>query len=794
MFRLFSSETLRISIAAGVIMAGAWVAQAGAPVSYYNSANTASGAMLRSSLNDIISANFSQVGYSNAEVALNVIDEDPANSSNNLLIYGRQSRNKNSGTSQNGDAASGGWNKEHTWPQSSFNENEPMRSDIHALMPCDSDANNYRSNFPYQIVTNPSYTDVFGNKDNNINFEPANIDKGRSARAILYMDVRYAGESGEKDLVAVNTVPGGTGAGQMGYLNTLLSWHIAYPPDAWERVRNQKGYNRQRNVNPFVDHPEWVATIFGGTAWTMANGDTLTVTGQNRAPVSNQSAGAQDIPLMTLNLALAANQFHVNTIAMSKIGTIADNEVAAVKLWWDVDNDGIATTADVLLDTRTFSAGAATFTLSHPFYVAPGNTKLLVTGSLSTSVAGSRTFGVRANSNGITHHASGGADGTPVFSNLDSGQVNIVGAYANGDTLSSVSFVDRSSTSAQVGALNVPLVSMTLTVATNEWDLGSVNVTQTSSAADLDIDALSLILDNNNNGIADSGEQLLASTFFSGGTATLSLSPAYRMLAGTPRNLLITADVADMATLYNGIKLRVNASGIHSSPSGGTDVDPANPAFESAGTLFVPVIPGGDEDPPTTSTLTELYISEVFEGTSGNLKYVEIHNPTQAAINLDTPKDYELRRYVNAGTTPSSPAVSLTGTLAAGGYLVIANNASDFNGAFSGVSGVEFNANIAHNGNDKYVLYDVTGAAVVDSFGADRIGDAADFAKDINAVRVLNLMPNNGDWGGIQPVGNGDSGSGFWATSVVTAGNANAGDVGNPGNAGTAAVTDWSSY
>ncbi len=780
MFRLFSSDMLRVAGATGAILLGAMAAQAGAPVSYYNTANTASGATLRSSLNDIISAGFSRVGYSSSEAALDVIDEDPANSSNVLLMYGRQSRSKNAGTSQNGDAASGGWNKEHSWPQSSFNENEPMRSDVNALFPADSDANNYRSNYPYQVVANPSYTDVFGNKDNNINFEPANIDKGRVARAILYMDVRYAGEGSERDLVVINSAPGGTGAGQMAYLNTLLTWHLAYPPDAWERVRNQKVYNRQRNANPFVDHPEWVSPIFGGTAWAMMDNDTLTVTGQNRAPVANQSAGAQDIPLMTLNLGLVANQFHINTLALAKTGTIADSEVAAVKLWWDVDNDGYATTADVLLDNRTFSGGNATFTLSHPFYVAPGNTKLLVTGSLSTSIAGSRTFGVRAVANGITHDASGGADVAPTFANIDSGQVTIVGGYVNGDALSPVTFVDRSTTSAQIGDLSVPLIGMTLTAATNEWDLGSVDVTQTSSAADLDIDVLSLIVDNNNNGKADSGEPLLASTVLSGGVATFNLSPAYRLLAGAPRNLLITADISDTAMLYNGIKLRVNASGIHSSPSGGADVDPANVAFESAGTLFVPVIDNGDDgDPPTTSTWTKLLISEVFEGTSGNLKFVEIHNPTGAAIDLDSPNDYILKKFANGGTVGSD--IALVGSIPAGGYFVIANNSADFTPVFGTVSGVVYNSNVNHNGNEEYQLYNNTTASVTDTFGGDRIGNAADFAKDIVAMRKLNIPENNGDWGGTQPAANADSASGYWATRVVTAGNGNAVTVALPG-------------
>src|SRR5690606_7673773 len=143
----------------------------------------------------------------------------------------------------------------HAFPQSFFNHDEPPKSDIHALFPSDSDINTERSNHAYGVVTNPSYTDIYGNKDVNgmfATFEPADVDKGRAARAILYMDIRYEGENGDYNLSVTNTYPTGTGGLSMAYLNTLLEWHRLYPPTAFERGRNQKAYNYQGNANPFV--------------------------------------------------------------------------------------------------------------------------------------------------------------------------------------------------------------------------------------------------------------------------------------------------------------------------------------------------------------------------------------------------------------------------------------------------------------------------------------------------------------------------------------------------------------
>ena len=416
------------ALALACLLACPALLRAGVPVTYYDTANTASATQMRASLNAIVSNGAVELGYSNTTQAIYAADEDPANPNNVLLMYGRGTRAKSaSGGSNDGNALTGGWNREHMFPQSKFSSAEPMQSDIHALAPCDADVNSARLAYPYDTVASPTYTDAFGNRHNGSRWEPADVDKGRAARAILYMDVRYEGRNGEADLVVINSYPGPTGSNEMAYLNTLLTWHRLYPPGAFERVRNQKAYNRQGNANPFVDHPEWAARVWGGSAWVMGNGDTLTVAGVNRAPTTPRNAGALRVPLLTLNLGLAAREFHIASIAVDKLGTIADDGVTELQLWWDVDNNGTVSSVDTLLDTRTFSGGMATFALSHPFYVAAGTTNLLVTASASFLVTGTRTLGVRVRANGIEPHISGGADTAPVFGGVSSGLVTITG-------------------------------------------------------------------------------------------------------------------------------------------------------------------------------------------------------------------------------------------------------------------------------------------------------------------------------------------------------------------------------
>src|SRR4029434_10587822 len=137
-------------------------------------------------------------------------------------------------------------------------------------VPCDDDVNSQRSNLYFDNssaldggIISPGHPEApLTSRDSNSWAPPPN-EKGDIARAMFYMAVRYsAAQSWTTDLELVNGTPSGP---QMAALDMLLQWHAADPPDAAERARNDRIFtDYQHNRNPFIDHPEWVSSIWGG--------------------------------------------------------------------------------------------------------------------------------------------------------------------------------------------------------------------------------------------------------------------------------------------------------------------------------------------------------------------------------------------------------------------------------------------------------------------------------------------------------------------------------------------------
>lgn len=49
----------------------------------------------------------------------------------------------------------------------------------------------------------------------------------------------------------------------MGRVSVLKQWSQQDPPDAFEQRRNERIHaSWQGNRNPFIDHPEWVESIW----------------------------------------------------------------------------------------------------------------------------------------------------------------------------------------------------------------------------------------------------------------------------------------------------------------------------------------------------------------------------------------------------------------------------------------------------------------------------------------------------------------------------------------------------
>ncbi|WBB77253.1 endonuclease [Micromonospora sp. WMMD882] len=225
---------------------------------YYAAAIGKTGAALRGSLHTIIKAH-TRLSYDQAWEALKDTDQDPANPNNVVLLYTGRSQSKSS----NGGGAND-WNREHVWAKShgDFGTATGPGTDVHHLRPTDVSVNSTRGNKDFDLGGSP-IAEAPGNYTDADSFEPRDAVKGDVARMLMYMTIRYEGNDGWPNLELNNSVNNGT-APYHGKMSVLLQWHRADPPDSFEQRRNQRIFERwQGNRNPFVDHPEWAASIWG---------------------------------------------------------------------------------------------------------------------------------------------------------------------------------------------------------------------------------------------------------------------------------------------------------------------------------------------------------------------------------------------------------------------------------------------------------------------------------------------------------------------------------------------------
>ncbi|GHA68252.1 ribonuclease [Streptomyces tendae] len=224
---------------------------------YYKDAIGKTGASLKSSLHTIISDQ-TKLSYSAVWDALKATDEDPDNSGNVILLYSGASRSKSLNGGDTGD-----WNREHVWAKShgDFGTSTGPGTDIHHLRPSDVRVNSVRGNKDFDNGGS-AVSGGGGSLTDSDSFEPRDAVKGDVARMIFYMAVRYEGGDGFADLEVNGQVGNGSNP-YIGKLSVLKAWNDEDPPDAFEEHRNQVVYDDyQHNRNPFIDHPEWVESIW----------------------------------------------------------------------------------------------------------------------------------------------------------------------------------------------------------------------------------------------------------------------------------------------------------------------------------------------------------------------------------------------------------------------------------------------------------------------------------------------------------------------------------------------------
>ena len=279
-------------------LAPVWVNAQAAP-GYYDTVDQSSSQTLRDSLHEIIDDHM-RFPYTSSDTdtwdVLEIADEDRDDSDHIITIYRNASFSKQGGGNDF-------YNREHTWPKSyGFPDNGPdlnyPYTDMHHLFLADPDYNFSRSNKPYAncgsgcleevTETNNERGGFGGAYPGDSNWTDGSFTQGRwetwtgrrgdVARALLYMDVRYAGGmhgltgATEPDLILTDDRnlmdQSNTGDNEpvayMGLLSVLLQWHEEDPVDLIEFQHHEAVASFQGNRNPFIDHPEWAGCVFEG--------------------------------------------------------------------------------------------------------------------------------------------------------------------------------------------------------------------------------------------------------------------------------------------------------------------------------------------------------------------------------------------------------------------------------------------------------------------------------------------------------------------------------------------------
>ncbi|MEG1668811.1 endonuclease [Chryseobacterium sp.] len=266
------------------------------PAGYYDGTTGLTGYALKTKLHEIAATKNINWGYGDLPNYYNQTDLDqyydhgPSNTTILLDIYSEVPSGPDAYeyTSANLISTSGaeglGYNREHAVPQSTFNSNYPMYSDLHFVIPTDARINQLRNNYPYGIG-NSTIHHTFSNTSKIANsaipnyvytnrvYEPLNEFKGDIARMLLYFAVRYEDKlpvfnHSTNINPAMDRSPfDGTAERSFdsAYISMLIQWHTQDPVSQREINRNNAVYAIQNNRNPFIDNPQWVNTI-----WTQA--------------------------------------------------------------------------------------------------------------------------------------------------------------------------------------------------------------------------------------------------------------------------------------------------------------------------------------------------------------------------------------------------------------------------------------------------------------------------------------------------------------------------------------------
>jgi len=252
--------------------------------------------------------------------------------------------------------AATGWNREHMWPNSHGGNN--VEADILHTRPTISSENSSRGNSFY----------VEGKNSSSAGWDPytAGYDaevRGECARVILYCVVAYP--SFTLSDADSHSTSNSNKDNMMGNMNTLIKWHFDYPPNIYEKNRNDGAEYLQGNRNPFVDHPEYVARI-----WSSFNSTVSSLCSSNASKYSSWEPGnycnyGETTPVNNAGVTISNSSASISVGSTTTLSATASNSGT---ISWTTSNSSVAslssssTASGANVTITGVAAGTATIT------------------------------------------------------------------------------------------------------------------------------------------------------------------------------------------------------------------------------------------------------------------------------------------------------------------------------------------------------------------------------------------------------------------------------------------------
>ncbi|MCK6550923.1 hypothetical protein L6R52_34110, partial [Myxococcota bacterium] len=432
-------------------------------------------------------------------------------------------------------------------------------------------------------------------------------------------------------------------------------------------------------------------------------GGALTIAAGAASPAAGTAQpGAQDVPMLQLQLAAQAEAVSLTQLAITASGTGDDAaHVARVELWRDVNANGLRDAGDVAIglpQAYAASDGLVRFAFAAETIPANATRHLLVTYDFGANAPGGVTFAARlASANDVT--ATGQASGAVI---TPSATLPIVGGTRTllGGLSLTLATESPAATNRQPGTADVPVIAVVLAAEGESFTVSSVRITAAGTLADsTGVVRAELWRDVGTAGVRDAADTLLSTAVFTGddGTALFTIAPGRVIAPSASERWLVTYDLA--ASVLPGRTFRASiaagdvvATGTLSGAATPTGLPLSGNTHAIGGTLEValaPTSPAGGTLAPgqldavmaslrLTAVLEVVTISSITLSASGTGN--ELLGISQAELWVDTDRDGLLDAIgdLSLGTVPGFTANDGTITFAITPRTIAAGASEDW--------------------------------------------------------------------------------------------------------------------